>query len=159
MTSRPCWTRPSCVALVAFLGTVAFARYVERRARDDERVSAVLLVVGAVSCCSPAWGCVRMPDLFSRHAGRDQGVHPRRGLPGAGGWRSTSSDLAVTTRAVLVIAFVFLTAPVAAHMIARAAYAVGAPLWEGTITDELRAATPPAAARAAPARRGSGPEG
>jgi multicomponent Na+:H+ antiporter subunit G len=44
----------------------------------------------------------------------------------------------VTTRAVLVIAFFFLTAPVGAHMIARAAYAVGVPLWEGTITDELR---------------------
>jgi multicomponent Na+:H+ antiporter subunit G len=44
----------------------------------------------------------------------------------------------VTTRAVLVIAFFFLTAPVGAHMIAQAAYAVGVPLWEGTITDELR---------------------
>ena len=47
-------------------------------------------------------------------------------------------DLAVTTRAVLVIAFFFLTAPVGAHVIARAAYAVGVPLWKGTITDELR---------------------
>jgi multicomponent Na+:H+ antiporter subunit G len=47
-------------------------------------------------------------------------------------------DLGVTTRAVLVIAFFFLTAPVGAHVIARAAYAVGVPLWEGTITDELR---------------------
>jgi multicomponent Na+:H+ antiporter subunit G len=46
-------------------------------------------------------------------------------------------DLTVTTRAVLIIAFFFLTAPVGAHMIARAAYAVGVPLWEGTITDEL----------------------
>jgi multicomponent Na+:H+ antiporter subunit G len=47
-------------------------------------------------------------------------------------------ELGVTTRAVLVIAFFFLTAPVGAHVIARAAYAVGVPLWEGTITDELR---------------------
>ena len=36
------------------------------------------------------------------------------------------------------ITFVFLTAPVAAHMIARASYFVGVPLWEGTIIDELR---------------------
>jgi len=36
-----------------------------------------------------------------------------------------------------VIAFFFLTAPVGAHMIARAAYAVGVPLWEGTLIDEL----------------------
>ena len=47
-------------------------------------------------------------------------------------------DLGVTTRAVLVIGFFFLTAPVGAHMIARAAYAVGVPLWEGTLVDELR---------------------
>jgi multicomponent Na+:H+ antiporter subunit G len=47
-------------------------------------------------------------------------------------------QLTVITRTVLVTAFVFLTAPVAAHMIARAAYAVGTPLWQGTIADELR---------------------
>jgi multicomponent Na+:H+ antiporter subunit G len=47
-------------------------------------------------------------------------------------------DLSVTTRAVLLVAFFFLTAPVGAHVIARAAYAVGVPLWKGTITDELR---------------------
>jgi multicomponent Na+:H+ antiporter subunit G len=47
-------------------------------------------------------------------------------------------DLGVTTRAVLVTAFVFLTAPVAAHVIARAAYSVGVPLWTGTLCDELR---------------------
>jgi multicomponent Na+:H+ antiporter subunit G len=64
---------------------------------------------------------------------------------------------------VLVIAFLFLTAPVGAHVIARAAYAVGVPLWEGTITDELRdrrraseqpapgaSAEPPAEERGAP---------
>jgi multicomponent Na+:H+ antiporter subunit G len=48
-------------------------------------------------------------------------------------------ELGVFTRAMLVIAFVFATAPIAAHMIARAAYSVGTPLWEGTVADELRA--------------------
>jgi len=47
-------------------------------------------------------------------------------------------DLAVTIRAALTILFFFLTAPVAAHMIGRAAYFVGVPLWRGTIIDELR---------------------
>jgi multicomponent Na+:H+ antiporter subunit G len=44
----------------------------------------------------------------------------------------------ITIRALLVVAFFFLTAPVAAHVIGRAAYFVGVPLWEGTIIDELR---------------------
>jgi len=47
-------------------------------------------------------------------------------------------ELGVVTRALLAIAFFFLTAPVAAHMIGRAAYFVGVPLWEGTLRDELR---------------------
>jgi multicomponent Na+:H+ antiporter subunit G len=47
-------------------------------------------------------------------------------------------DLAITTRVVLIVAFVFLTAPISAHMIGRAAYYVGVPLWEGTTLDELR---------------------
>jgi multicomponent Na+:H+ antiporter subunit G len=40
-------------------------------------------------------------------------------------------------RAFLTIGFFFLTAPVAAHMIGRAAYLIGVPLWKGTIVDEL----------------------
>ena len=47
-------------------------------------------------------------------------------------------ELAITTRPLAIVIFVFLTAPVAAHMIARASYFVGVPLWEGTIIDELR---------------------
>jgi multicomponent Na+:H+ antiporter subunit G len=46
--------------------------------------------------------------------------------------------LGITTRALATMSFVFLSAPVAAHMIARAAYFVGVPLWEGTMTNELR---------------------
>ena len=37
-------------------------------------------------------------------------------------------------------AFLFLTAPVAAHAIGRAGYRRGSPLWKGTIADELAAA-------------------
>jgi len=37
-----------------------------------------------------------------------------------------------------VIAFLFLTAPIAAHMIGRAAYFVGLPPWKGTKVDELQ---------------------
>jgi multicomponent Na+:H+ antiporter subunit G len=33
--------------------------------------------------------------------------------------------------------FLFMTAPIAAHMLGRAAYSTGVPLWEHTIVDEL----------------------
>jgi hypothetical protein len=44
----------------------------------------------------------------------------------------------VATRAWAGVAFIVLTAPVAAHVIGRAAYVRNVPLWHGTITDELR---------------------
>jgi multicomponent Na+:H+ antiporter subunit G len=44
---------------------------------------------------------------------------------------------AAAGRAVVIVAFVFLTAPLAAHAIGRAGYRRRSPLWEGTVADEL----------------------
>lgn len=46
-------------------------------------------------------------------------------------------EVGITTRAVAGIAFIILTAPVAAHLIGRAAYFSGVPLWEKTRSDAL----------------------
>jgi multicomponent Na+:H+ antiporter subunit G len=102
-----------------------------------EQVSAVLLVIGAFFMLLAGVGIVRLPDLFMRLQ-----AATKASTLGVGCMLLAVAlhfqDLAVTTRAVLVIAFFCLTAPVGAHMIARAAYAAGVPLWAGTITDELR---------------------
>ena len=47
-------------------------------------------------------------------------------------------NFGIYTRAIAIIVFLLLTAPVAAHMIGRAAYFDGVPLWKGTMLDELR---------------------
>jgi multicomponent Na+:H+ antiporter subunit G len=103
----------------------------------SERISAVLLVVGALFMLLAGLGVLRLPDLFMRLQ-----AATKASTLGVGclllGVAVHFQDLGVTTRAVLVVAFFFLTAPVGAHVIARAAYAVGVPLWGGTITDELR---------------------
>jgi multicomponent Na+:H+ antiporter subunit G len=100
-------------------------------------VSAVLIVVGGAFMLLAGVGVVRMPDLFMRMQAATKAA-----TLGAGCMLLAVAvhfgELTVVTRALLVTAFVFLTAPVAAHMIARAAYSVGTPLWEGTIADELR---------------------
>ena len=46
-------------------------------------------------------------------------------------------ETGIVARAVAAIVFLMLTAPVAAHMIGRAAYRTGVPLWKGTVIDEL----------------------
>jgi len=47
------------------------------------------------------------------------------------------NEFSIYTRAIALIVFLFSTAPVAAHMIGRAAYFDGVPLWKGTIRNDL----------------------
>jgi multicomponent Na+:H+ antiporter subunit G len=47
------------------------------------------------------------------------------------------SYLEIISRSLAIIVFVLLTAPVAAHMIGRAAYMSGVPLWGRSVLDEL----------------------
>jgi monovalent cation/proton antiporter MnhG/PhaG subunit len=94
------------------------------------------MMVGAAFAVLAGAGVVRMPDLFTRMQAATKASTLGIGclvlaVPIHFG------DLGITTRAIATIIFVFLTAPVAAHMIARAAYFVGVPLWERTIIDEL----------------------
>jgi multicomponent Na+:H+ antiporter subunit G len=102
-----------------------------------EAITVILMVVGAVLTLLAALGMVRMPDVYSRMQSAT-----KASTLGVGclmlAVAVDFADLAITTRAVLIVAFVFLTAPISAHMIGRAAYYVGVPLWKGTTLDELR---------------------
>lgn len=85
---------------------------------------AFLLVVGAAFALTAAIGINRFPDLFTRmHAASKAGtVGSSLLLLGAGLY---SWDLAVLLRVIAGIAFLVLTAPVAAHLLARAAQRSG----------------------------------
>lgn len=106
-------------------------------------ITAILMLFGAALMLVAAIGILRMPDVFTRmHAAT------KTSTLGAGSMFLAVAvfygEIGIATRAILVIAFLFLTIPVSAHMIARAAYFVGTPLWEGTVIDELRDAYNPA---------------
>ncbi|MBI3997532.1 MAG: monovalent cation/H(+) antiporter subunit G [Armatimonadetes bacterium] len=102
-----------------------------------EWVTALLLLLGGAFILLAGIGILRMPDVYTR-------MQPatKAATLGVGCLLLAVAvhfdDLGIRTRALAAIAFVLLTAPVAAHMIGRAAYIVGVPLWEGTIVDELR---------------------
>lgn len=99
--------------------------------------SAALMLIGAAFLLLAAVGITRMPDLFTRMQ-----TTTKAATLGAGCVMLSVAvyfgDLGVIARAVAVIVFLLLTAPVAAHMIARAAYLIGVRQWDGTIVDELR---------------------
>lgn len=100
-------------------------------------VVALLMLAGASLILITGVGVLRMPDLYTRMQ-----AAAKAGTLGVGCLLGAVvfffGDVAVATRALLVIAFLFLTAPVAAHMICRAGYYVGVPQWEGTVIDQLR---------------------
>jgi multicomponent Na+:H+ antiporter subunit G len=100
-------------------------------------VTGALLFLGALFLVIAAVGLLRMPDLFMRMSTTTKASVLCVGLVLAGG-AFFFADLAVTTKVFAVVVFVGLTAPVAAHMIGRAAYQEGVTLWHGTLFDDLR---------------------
>ena len=100
-------------------------------------VSAFLLF-GAALMLLAAIGMVRLPDLPTRmHATTKSGALGTSLIMIAVALTFMKPE--ITARAVAIISFIILTSPVAAHVIGRAGYFVGVPLWEGTVKDDLKA--------------------
>ena len=102
-----------------------------------ELFAAIFLLIGAGFMFIAALGLVRFPDLFTRmHAGS------KASTLGLGcilvGVAISFPSALVIAKCVMVLLFIFLTAPIAAHMIGRAAYLLKVPFWKGTVTDDLK---------------------
>jgi multicomponent Na+:H+ antiporter subunit G len=101
-----------------------------------EAIASILLLVGAVFTLLAALGLVRLPDLFMRLQATTKASTLGVGALAVAVAVHYASG-GVSARAVLVLAFVFITAPAGAHAIARAAHRSGVPLSPRTIVDEL----------------------
>ena len=102
----------------------------------NEIITAVLLVLGSLFSFVAALGMLRLPDTVIRmHAAT------KAGTLGAGliliGEAFFYAELGITLRALAAITFLLLTAPVAAHLIGRAAYYSNVKLWHKTWIDQL----------------------
>lgn len=96
---------------------------------------ALFLTVGGAFAAIAGLGVLRLPDVLIRmHAST------KAGTLGVGliviGTAINFGDLVVATKAGLIILFLLITAPVAAHLIGRAAYRSGTQLWTRTAIDE-----------------------
>ncbi len=102
----------------------------------SEVVAGALLLLGAFFVLVSAIGILRFPDLYMRMHGAT-----KAGTLGAGlillGASVLFGTLAVTVKAIAVFVFLLLTAPVAAHVLGRAAHYENVPKWERTGLDEL----------------------
>lgn len=97
---------------------------------------AFFMLAGGVFCFVAALGMLRLPDTIIRmHAAT------KAGALGSGlmflALALFYMDLSTTLRAFAAILFILFTAPVAAHLIGRAAYCTRVRLWHRTWMDEL----------------------
>jgi multicomponent Na+:H+ antiporter subunit G len=95
----------------------------------------VLILLGGFFCFVAGLGVLRLPDVLIRmHAST------KAGTLGSGlilvAVAIYFADTATTTRAVATILFLLITAPVAAHMVGRAAFRSGVPLWKTRVEKE-----------------------
>jgi len=102
-----------------------------------ETVVIILSSIGSLAILFAGIGVLRMPDFYLRLS-----VTVKAATMGVGIFllcaALLSQDISVVTKAIAVVFFIVLTAPIAAHMIAKAGYFTNTPLWEGTVTDDLR---------------------
>ena len=101
-----------------------------------EWIVVFLVFFGTFFMVVAAVGLTRMPDLYTRmHGAAKSTTLGITAIMVATAVYFLSS--AAVTRAILVVVFFFLTAPVATHVLARAAYFGKVARWEGTVIDEL----------------------
>lgn len=102
----------------------------------ESYIAGILIIVGSIFALLAAIGIVRLPDLYSRmHAASKAGTVGSSLMLIA--LAVVADDFATVTRALAGVVFFLLTAPIAAHLLARAAYIVGYRLWVDSPVDEM----------------------
>lgn len=102
-----------------------------------EIIIGIIATFGALFVLFAAIGIVRMPDTYLRIS-----VTTKAATLGVGLLLVATmlyfGNTDVTSQTLVIILFIFLTAPVSAHLIGRASYFIGVKLWDQSVMDELR---------------------
>ncbi len=97
----------------------------------------ILSTLGAIFILIASFGIFKMPDFYSRLS-----VTIKAATLGIGCILIAAvlyfSDFSVTTKALAIIFFLFITSPVAGFLISKVAYRTGTKLWKHSIMDELK---------------------
>ena len=104
-----------------------------------EWIAAGLLILGGLFALVAGIGVLRLQDVFMRmHAST------KAGTLGVGltlvALAILSADIASVSRSIAAFLFILITAPVAAHIVGRAAHRTGQAMWDRTHRDDLRPA-------------------
>lgn len=99
----------------------------------------IVVLLGSLLSLVTTIGLIRLPDVYTRSHAASKSATLGVLLILVGAllyfW---FADNYFSARLVLGIVFVFITAPVAGHLISRAAYYTDVPLWGKTVQDDLK---------------------
>ncbi|MFO7908461.1 monovalent cation/H(+) antiporter subunit G [Vreelandella aquamarina] len=100
-------------------------------------IKGTLIIAGSLFMLLASIGILRLPDLLTRmHATTKAAALGVMLIMVAAAMHF--AETSIVARALAIVVFILMTAPVAAHVIGRAGYFVGSKLWSGTVKDELR---------------------
>lgn len=103
-----------------------------------EGLIAVIILIGAIFSFISAIGLIRLPDLYTRaHASSKSAALGVLFVLLGTFLFFIIEEQHFSTKLLLGVFFVFLTAPVSAHMICRCAYRSGVKMTETSIRDDL----------------------
>lgn len=99
-------------------------------------LAGLFVLAGTSFVLVAAIGLLRFPDFYTRiHAAAKAGtVGSALTLVALA---IVSNETAEVLRAIAAIFFFFLTAPLSAHLLGKAAHSAGYQLWEGSVRDEM----------------------
>ncbi|MBS2970323.1 monovalent cation/H(+) antiporter subunit G [Metabacillus sp. KIGAM252] len=105
----------------------------------SEWIIGTLILLGALLCLIASIGVLRLPDVYTRNHAASKGATL--------GVMSLLLGVFLyflliqghfNSRVLLGIVFVFITSPVAGHLIMRAAFNTKIPLWENSVQNDLQ---------------------
>ena len=102
----------------------------------SDTITGVFLIIGSFIVLLAGIGLVKMPDIYTRMSATSKastlGVSVV--LITTGFFFGTTG---IITRTLLIVVFLMITAPVASHLLGKAAYLNKLPLWDRTKRDDL----------------------
>lgn len=99
-------------------------------------ITGIFLILGSLIVLLAGIGVVKMPDIYTRMSATSKAstLGVSIVLVTTGFFFGTTG---IITRTLLIVVFLMLTAPVASHLLGKAAYLNKLPLWDKTKRDDL----------------------
>jgi len=104
----------------------------------NELIVAIFALLGMGFSLVTALGLIRLPDVYTRaHAASKSATLGVMSILIGVIIYFVTEDGFFSSRVLLGILFVLITAPIGGHLIARAAYYSNVPLWKSSVRDDL----------------------